>query len=378
MTDADGWKGRRAEPAGAGAAVMGYIRDLYRRVEALNSGAPLSNASISRGGLQIKDGGDVTIHDGGQLVVDSGFGPLIRFDNGSMWMKNSAADDEGRVVAGESDGGGPAIWLLPPFTAARTSEVENAVIVGGRTPTDPGSVWIGTQGQLHATTETNAFVTAQAEMQVSAGDNMFVTAGSDVVLRGDTGLSLRATTGSVALAAEDGSLSLLQDSDDQWLLGRSSGTPHQTYAYSGSGSDDLWLVAPGTVRVSNNFTVNGTKNFRIPHPTKPGLDLMHGSTESPVSGVEYWGESTIGPDGEVSVDLPDYFEALVKPEGRAVFVTPIGAPTPLGASRVTAGTFTVYGQAGTEFSWLVKGARVDANFPLEPVTDNPNPQESTS
>lgn len=352
MADTDGWKGRRAEPAGAGAAVMGYIRDLYRRIDALNSGAPLSNASISRGGLRIKDGGDVRVEDGGQLIVDSGFGPLLRFDSGSMWLKNSAADDEGRVVAGESDGGGPAIWMIPPYAAARTSEIENAVIVSGRTPSSPGALFLGTQGFMSATSQGNMFV------------------------RGETGLSLRATTGSALLAAEDGQLDVLQDSDDQWMVGRAAGAPHRTYAFSGSGSDDLWLVAPATVRVSADFTVNGSKNFRIPHPLHDGLDLMHGSTESPVSGVEYWGEGVVGEDGTAIVDLPDYFESLVKAEGRAVLVTPIGAPTPLGASRVTAGTFTVYGEPGTEFSWLVKGARVGADFPLEPVTDNPNPQES--
>src|SRR6185369_14349580 len=62
------------------------------------------------------------------------------------------------------------------------------------------------------------------------------------------------------------------------------------------------------------------KNFVIPHPTDNDRWLVHGCTESPHAGVEYWGEATVE-DGEVSVPLPGYFEDLTRRAGRAVFVT---------------------------------------------------------
>ena len=109
--------------------------------------------------------------------------------------------------------------------------------------------------------------------------------------------------------------------------------------------------------VVGKLTVSGTKNFRIPHPTDDGKYLLHAATESPVSGVEYWGEEALSSDGECIVDLPHYFEALTKPEGRAVLVTPRGFVADWG--DIEDGSFTVTGTPGGRFSWLVKAVRKD-------------------
>lgn len=111
--------------------------------------------------------------------------------------------------------------------------------------------------------------------------------------------------------------------------------------------------------------VSGPKNFKMEHPSKPGFWLRHGATESPVSGTEYAGKSRIGADGSVIVDLPDYFEALNKPDGRTVQVTPVGAPFAVGASEVENGKFTAFGAAGRDVFWLVKAERVGGDFLLE-------------
>lgn len=107
----------------------------------------------------------------------------------------------------------------------------------------------------------------------------------------------------------------------------------------------------------------GAKNFKMQHPLKPDVWLRHGSTESPVSGVEYWGEETLPESGELTVQLPDYFEALTKADGRAVLVTARGFVADWG--DIEDGTFTVTGTPGGRFSWLVKAERFGGDFPLE-------------
>lgn len=61
--------------------------------------------------------------------------------------------------------------------------------------------------------------------------------------------------------------------------------------------------------------------------------------------------------------LPDYFEQLAKPYGRAVMVTGRGfAPD---WTDITGNYFTVTGKPGGRFSWLVKAARHGADFAVE-------------
>ena len=60
-----------------------------------------------------------------------------------------------------------------------------------------------------------------------------------------------------------------------------------------------------------------TKSFSIPHPTKPGLTLRHGSLEGPENGVYVRGKTT-----ESSIPLPDYWTGLVDDESITVNLTP--------------------------------------------------------
>jgi hypothetical protein len=60
-----------------------------------------------------------------------------------------------------------------------------------------------------------------------------------------------------------------------------------------------------------------TKSFSIPHPTKPGLTLRHGSLEGPENGVYVRGKTT-----ESSIPLPDYWTGLVDEESISVNLTP--------------------------------------------------------
>lgn len=169
----------------------------------------------------------------------------------------------------------------------------------------------------------------------------------------------------------------------------------------------------GTLRFVDNSSgtyisdgAGGTKSFVIPHPTKKDRWLVHGCTESPVAGVEYWGEAEIV--GNVCwVPLPDYFEDLTHEADRVVLVTvqlpdepleqeldipefpeegPVTLlhrkrmprqvirehgliPTTVGASRPKDGKFRISsnGPDGTRVSWLVKARRKDVpEFEVEP------------
>ena len=122
-----------------------------------------------------------------------------------------------------------------------------------------------------------------------------------------------------------------------------------------------------------------TKAFVIEHPLSPEQSkLVHAVVEGPEYAVYYRGAGRLA-DGEAIVELPDYFEALTRPEGRTVQVTPRlprhgepGPIAPLAASDPEDGSFRV--RAVTDdnpaqpFYWEVKAVRRDVE-PL--VTEVP-------
>jgi hypothetical protein len=136
-------------------------------------------------------------------------------------------------------------------------------------------------------------------------------------------------------------------------------------------ANQLLVTGAGT------FYVNGavaaiSKPFIIPHPLDPERNLVHCCIEGPESGVYYRGEARLS-DGVATVELPPYFEALTRPEGRTVQLTPIwdgdDAPcSPLCATPVREGRFRVRAidrACSTQrFYWEVKAVRADI-APLE-------------
>jgi hypothetical protein len=75
---------------------------------------------------------------------------------------------------------------------------------------------------------------------------------------------------------------------------------------------------------SGNLTLTGTlsatsKSFLIDHPTKPGMQLCHGSLEGPENGVYVRGRL----DGD-TIHLPEYWTGLVDPNSITVQLTPVG------------------------------------------------------
>lgn len=83
MSDTEGWKGRRHAPPSAWAPLYEKLKELARRLAALETRAPLSNASISEGDLRIRGGGSVIVEDGGNIEVSEGGSFLSRYADGS-------------------------------------------------------------------------------------------------------------------------------------------------------------------------------------------------------------------------------------------------------------------------------------------------------
>lgn len=189
------------------------------------------------------------------------------------------------------------------------------------------------------------------------------------------------------------------------------------YKTDDNNRDVFWYMNGGTVALAETFDRGQTgtfvKNFVIPHPSAEDKWLVHGCTESPWAGVEYWGEATVE-DGEVSVPLPLYFEDLTYPDRRNVQVTVIAERDPKDREKLTRrhprrnrpaspmdlsgnvlappkappgraslvqatypaeGEFTIYTEGPVEtfrVFWLVKAVRKSAEFPVEPLKSEVN------
>lgn len=122
---------------------------------------------------------------------------------------------------------------------------------------------------------------------------------------------------------------------------------------------------------AQNTVLTGTfyataKNFKITHPLYEDEDLVHSTLEGPELAVFYRGEAETE-EGKVEITLPDYFEALTRPENRTVLLTELFEDEDepvfgnfLAAGRIKNGKFSV--RSSTEkvkFFWEVKAVRSD-------------------
>jgi hypothetical protein len=190
----------------------------------------------------------------------------------------------------------------------------------------------------------SALGTAAANMRVDANEDIFINSGN-----------VSGAAGSLFLNWEGGVAGA------QVVFGNGRGT--QIGGVDGSGN----LTMTGTVTGS-------AKNFRIPHPTVKGKDLVHSCIEGPECAVFYRGEGQTNRAGSATVKLPKYFEALTHESGRTVQLTACfdedddddnGLFGQLAASRVIDGKFSVRSARPSQrFYWEVKAIRADVK-PLE-------------
>jgi hypothetical protein len=124
----------------------------------------------------------------------------------------------------------------------------------------------------------------------------------------------------------------------------------------------------GNVKISGSLTKGGG-GFLIDHPLDPmNRTLEHSFVESPDRKNIYDGIGTADSAGEVTVDLPSYFEML-----NADFryqLTPLGNAAPLFVKEeLRYGRFVIGGATpGQRVCWLVTGIRRDAWALANPMT----------
>ena len=153
---------------------------------------------------------------------------------------------------------------------------------------------------------------------------------------------------------------------------------------SGSTSDALY-IAP----ISNNnaqtqalcydtgtneitYATSGVKTFIIQHPEYEDSYLIHACLEGPEAGVYYRGQGFIESES-CTINLPTYtkhwknFSVYLTPKlpipktlGRSATVN-----FPLSTSDVENGKFTVFGNTGTTFNWVVYASRGDIEVEMK-------------
>lgn len=314
----------------------GEFEALLRRIRALETQSPLESSSVSNGRVRFI---------GGLLRVDSG---------GRMEIVGTLQVDGTTTVTGTFNVDGP-------WTINGNGEITGFLRITGPTEingatTINGNFWVNGYTRIAAGLEINGPTTIAGATTL----NSTLTIATGQILAGD--VTVTPTGGGSVKVGNlqiDGDLGgTIRSPSSIYMV---STGPGPTLRVTGNVTSDGLLVLGAITAASLNVT--GAKNFQMPHPLKPGKWLRHGSTESPVSGIEYWGEGTIESDGSVEVELPEYFEALAKPDNRTVFITGRGH-TPHW-SDIEDGAFTVTGTPGGRFSWLVKAERFGGDFLLE-------------
>jgi hypothetical protein len=210
----------------------------------------------------------------------------------------------------------------------------------------------------------DATISAKGRLHIAGDELLYVLNKSGMVVGREWGGNGNLTAQGSVNAANVGTNGFPADSGypDGW-----GGGVHtwDVFAEGTIGAGKAKVVKAG---IRSDGTVFGVKKpFIIDHPQDPeNRSLVHAAIEGPELAVYYRGEDELT-DGRATVDLPGYFEALVRPEGRTVHVTPIleddEPVSALAASRVKEGRFTVRTTDGSEashsFSWVVYGVRSD-------------------
>jgi hypothetical protein len=141
-----------------------------------------------------------------------------------------------------------------------------------------------------------------------------------------------------------------------------------TALVAGGSSDACSIDTSGSLYCDANI-VGGSKKFRIDHPLDPANKyLYHASVESSEMKNIYDGNVVLDANGEATVQLPDWFEA-VNTDFRYQ-LTPIGRPGPglYVSQEISGNSFQIAGGSpGLKVSWQVTGVRQDAYARAHPL-----------
>lgn len=158
-----------------------------------------------------------------------------------------------------------------------------------------------------------------------------------------------------------------------YLDGGASSAGHIIFRTGSSGpSTRMYVDAGGTVVVLSSLYAP-SKSFMIDHPLDPENRLLyHACVEAPEPLNIYSGNVTTDPQGNATVQLPDYFEALNR-DFRYHFTVVGQFAQVMVASKVQNRRFTLRtDKPNVEVSWLVIGERNDAYTKANPfVAERP-------
>lgn len=178
-------------------------------------------------------------------------------------------------------------------------------------------------------------------------------------------LSVNGSAGAVTgIATTGGNLSQFAATTSAQLAGIISdetGSGSLVFATSPTLVTPVIGAATGTSLTLTGALQAASKSFLIPHPTKPGKKLVHGSLEGAEFGVYVRGKLK----GSSIIELPEYWTKLVDPDSITVNLTCIGKYQKLYVmeikdNKVYVGNENLWG-SDFECFYVVYGERVDVD-----------------
>lgn len=317
----------------------------------------LQTLSLVGQSLTISSGNTVTLPSGGGNTLDqaydqggAGAGRIVTADAGAVEVNTAIAN--GVAVRAQNTNTGVAIVANGTSTSNTFSTIQSTVasnsnqasaVIGNST----GAAW-GVSGQVQSTGTATAAV---------YGSNLRTNGGHGV-----SGIGFNGTVGETNYSMGYGVYG--ENYDAIAPLGDGVGVAGKGY-YGVFGEDRYLGTVLGAYGVISNgdFGATGAKSFMIDHPLDPENKILrHFSTESNEVLNIYRGNILLNENGEATVEMPDYYDAInINP---SYHLTPVGGYAQLYIKEELAnGKFVIAGgNPGMKVSWTIYAERNDPYF----------------
>jgi hypothetical protein len=317
----------------------------------------IQSLSISGQTLSISGANSVTLPGSSGNTLDqsydqggAGAGRIITADAGAVEVNTAISN--GVAVRAQNTNTGVAIVANGTSTANTFSTIQStaaansnqaSAIIGNST----GAAW-GVSGQVQSTATATAAV---------YGSNLRTNGGHGV-----SGIGFNGTVGETNYSMGYGVYG--ENYDAIAPLGDGVGVAGKGY-YGVFGEDRYLGSVLGAYGVVSNgdFGATGAKSFMIDHPQDPANKILrHFSTESNEVLNIYRGNIVLDANGEATVEMPDYYDAInINP---SYHLTPIGGFAQLYVKEeLNNGKFVIAGGTpGLKVSWTIYAERNDPYF----------------
>jgi hypothetical protein len=175
---------------------------------------------------------------------------------------------------------------------------------------------------------------------------------------------------SSGIGPTSGVVGVVRSPDGTGVTGISEASTGTTYGVYGEtlSPDGFGLYSQGNAHVNGTLT-ESAGSVTIDHPLDPGNKyLSHSFVESPDMLNVYSGTVVLDGDGEATVELPDWFEALNGDIRYQLTAVGSAAPDLHVKTRFDGGRFSIAGgRIGQEVSWQLTGIRQDAYAKEHPI-----------